>query len=377
MESRPVIFVVGTRPDALKLIPVYKLLLQTGVPTLLCATNQHQELLDQVFRLFDCTPDIQLHVMKANQDLSYLTAAVLQKASEVFLETNPQLVVVQGDTTSSYAAALAAFYLKIPVAHVEAGLRTGDTSMPFPEELNRLFISKISALHFAPTPLNVMNLLREGVKQKNVFCVGNSIVDALFIIQKKIAHGSLLIDQSIKQAVELCKKNRQKIVLLTTHRRESFNGGISEILSAVADCAQKYPDLVFVFPVHPNPHVQQQLNMSNFASLKNILCCPPVSYQDLLFLLSSADWVMTDSGGIQEEAVSLGKRVMILRECTERVEALWEGLGKLTGTHYQTIVQVVDEWYGMTQMPAHKFVYGDGKTAQRIVDVFLKHLAYP
>lgn len=375
MESKPVIFIVGTRPDALKLIPVYKALKQSRVPTLLCATNQHQELLDQVFTLFDCKPDIQLHVMRERQNLDYLTAVVLQKTTAVFTATSPRLVVVQGDTTSSYAAALAAFYLKIPVAHVEAGLRTGDIQSPFPEELSRSCITKISTLHFAPTPRNVLNLLQEGVDRRRIFCVGNSIVDALFTIKEKIDAGHIALDQQIMNIVQTCKQNQQRLILFTTHRRESFNGGVGNILKAVAHCAQKYSDLFFVFPVHPNPYVKHEVAASSLASLKNVFCISSVLYQDLVFLLSSAAWVMTDSGGIQEEAVSLGKRVMILRECTERVETVWEGMGKLTGTNTQAIIDIVDQWHAMTNVPLQRFMYGDGTTAQKIVDVVLEYLS--
>lgn len=374
MESRPVIFIVGTRPDALKLIPVYKVLKQSRVPTLLCATNQHHQLLDQVFALLDCKPDIQLHVMKDQQSLDYLTATVLQKTSEVFIATNPRLVVVQGDTTSSYAAALAAFYLKIPVAHVEAGLRTGDIHAPFPEEINRAHITKISTLHFAPTPLNVLNLLNEGVDKNRIFCVGNTVVDTLFTIKAKIEAGLVCLDQQIVDFVQRCKQNQKRLILFTAHRRESFNGGISNMLKAVALCAQKYPDLSFVFPVHPNPHVKNEVDASSIESLKNVFCCSPVVYQDLVYLLSSAEWVMTDSGGIQEEAVSLGKRVMILREYTERVEAVWEGIGKRVGTDTQAIVDAVGEWYAIPSSSSQKFIYGDGTVAQKIVDVFLEYL---
>lgn len=374
MERKPVIFIVGTRPDALKLIPVYKALKQTRVPTILCATNQHRHLLDQVFNLFDCTPDIELHVMKDNQNLSYLTATILQKTYDFFTATNPSLVVVQGDTTSGYAAALAAFYLKIPVAHVEAGLRTGDIYSPFPEEINRSYVAKISNLHFAPTPLNVLHLLNEGINRDRIFCVGNSIVDALFTIKEKINLGQITLSPHIMDIVQSCKQNNRRLILLTTHRRESFNGGIDNILKAVALSAKKYPDLLFVFPVHPNPHVKSAVDASSIESLKNVLCIPPVSYQDLVFLLSSSEWVMTDSGGIQEEAVSLGKRVMILREYTERIETVWEGMGKLTGTTIETIVNVVDEWHAATDALSQKFIYGDGNAAQKIVDVCLRYL---
>jgi len=367
-----VIVVIGTRPDAIKLIPVYHQLKAAGVHTLLCATNQHRELLDHVCNLFNVIPDITLNVMKENQHLSYVTTAVLQKSTDLFAALKPRCVIVQGDTTSSFAAALAAYYLAIPVVHIEAGLRTGDIYSPFPEEINRSFITKISSLHFAPTPLNVLNLLQEGVPRNRIFCVGNTIVDALMDIKNKIEHGQLPVNSTVKTFVEMCSNMRKKLVVLTTHRRESFQGGIKRILEAVGLCAQKYPDMFVFFPAHPNPHVQYEIAQARLDQYFNIHCSKPLDYHDLVYLLSAAHFIITDSGGIQEEAISLGKRVIILRDYTERVETLWGGMGSLVGTDKQAIIQNIEACYNTPKETPAQFIYGDGKTAQRIVTILLQ-----
>jgi UDP-N-acetylglucosamine 2-epimerase (non-hydrolysing) len=368
-----VILVIGTRPDAIKLIPVYKKLKQAGIPTLLCATNQHRELLDQVCNLFNVQPDVSLNVMIENQNLEHITSTVLHKCTELFSTSKPSVVIVQGDTTSSFAAALAAYYLSIPIAHVEAGLRTWDIHAPFPEEANRTFITTIASLHFAPTPLNLCNLLKEGVKPQRIFCVGNTVVDALFEINQNIEKGSIAISQNIRQYIETCKKNKHRIVLLTTHRRESFNGGLSRTLQAIIQSAQIYKDLSFFFPVHPNPHVQEEVEYSGIKRISNITCSPPLTYQDLCFILAATDFVITDSGGIQEEAVSLGKHVAILRDSTERIEATWDNIGVLVGTNKQKIMNTIESWHTKSSTSQPCFIYGDGTTAQRIVQILIDH----
>ncbi len=365
--EKPVIIVVGTRPDAIKLIPVYQELLRRRVSTLLCATNQHRELLDQVFTLFKITPDIELNIMKENQHLGYLTATVVQKCFDLFLSAKPQLVIVQGDTTSSFGAALAAYYLNIPVAHVEAGLRTGNIRSPFPEEMNRIFITRLSTLHFAPTPLNVLNLLNEGVPANSVFCVGNTVVDALSSIQQLLKDQQIVVDQGIVTLVDIAKKSHKKLILFTTHRRESFETGIAHILNAISECAQRFQDLFICFPVHPNPKVQALVAQSSISTMANVHCCPPLGYGDLIYLLQSCQFVVTDSGGLQEEALSLGKKVLVLREHTERVEALWTGASKLVGTDTNTIIATIQEWLTHPDTTNQQFIYGDGTAAQRIV----------
>lgn len=372
--KKPVVLVVGTRPDAIKLLPLYKILRQSGIVTSICATNQHRELLDQVFDLFNVKPDISLDVMKPNQDLAHITSTVLQRITEYFATVQPALVVVQGDTSSSFAAGLAAFYNKIPVMHVEAGLRTGDIHAPFPEEINRIFLTKISTFHCAPTPLNVLHLLRDGVDQNKIFCVGNTVVDALAFAAQQIQDGLLIIDQQIKDLVALCKKHNKRMVLLTTHRRESFQGGIDNILRAMVHAAEKYKDLFIFFPVHPNPVVRRAVNESGLLNLDNVFCSNALSYQDLVFLLMSVDLAITDSGGIQEEAVSLGKQVIILRDCTERIEVVWEQMGVLVGTEELVIIDAIGKWYQSSQTIVPRFAYGDGGASRRIVKLIAQYL---
>ena len=369
--GKPIIVVVGTRPDALKLILLYQLFKQAGIPTLLCSTQQHKQLLDDVFTLFDVKPDITLDVMRENQTLDYLTAAILQKTSAFFSSVAPRLVIVQGDTTTSFAAALAAFYLKIPVAHVEAGLRTGNLAAPFPEELNRIFISKLSSFHFAPTPTNVLNLLKEGVPGDTVFCVGNTIVDALHHITEQIKQNALPIDPVVKKIVKQSTSEHKRLVLLTMHRRESFDGGIARVLKTIKSFAQEHPDVLFFFPTHPNPNVQQAVADTNLASQGNVICHTPLQYTDLIYVLTATSLVITDSGGIQEEAVSLGKPVLILREETERIEAIWENLGILIGTNEQKLKTALIDWIGKPVRSQQKFLYGTGDTCKKILQILI------
>ncbi|MFH0898429.1 MAG: UDP-N-acetylglucosamine 2-epimerase (non-hydrolyzing) [bacterium] len=365
-----IMIVVGTRPGAIKLIPIYFALKNKGIPTFLCATFQHDELLQQVFDIFGVTPDASLKIMRQGQDLFYLTQAILEKISEVYRTVNPELVMVLGDTVTAYASALAAFYLKKPIAHIEAGLRTGNKHAPFPEEVFRQGISTMADYHFAPTSLNVANLLAEGISRTSIFCTGNSIVDALQWIQEKITSGSVAIDKTIQSKVLSCKKNNQKIVLLTAHRRESFDGGILRICNAVKTFALEHPDVVFIYPAHPNPSVQSAIENSGIKHISNIFVTTPLIYKDLIYLILMSDFVMTDSGGIQEEAISIGKKVLVLREVTERVEGIWEGLGVLVGTDQQKILSEMDLLYNSTTATMQpKNVYGDGNTGNRIATI--------
>lgn len=376
--ERSVVVVVGTRPDAIKLIPVYNALKHAGFTTTLCATYQHRELLDQVFTLFDTWPDTSLNIMQENQQLDYVISSVLEKITAFFIQQKPRLVIIQGDTSSSLSAALAAYYLNIPVVHVEAGLRTGNTRSPFPEEINRVCIAKLSSIHCAPTPINMLTLLNEGVPHKNVFCVGNTIVDALLLIKKRISAGLILIDTSIQEIMLNSSRRRQRVVLFTMHRRESFDGGLERVLGALKRFALKYPDLFFLFPVHPNPQVQSCVKQAGVDQIDNILCCNPLSYRDLIYVLMHSWVVMTDSGGLQEEAVTLGKRVIVLREHTERVEVLWEKMGKLVGTDIELIEKALDDWYDDYVFSEPLFIYGDGSVSIKIVDIIKQYLTdYP
>lgn len=370
---RPIIVVVGTRPEAIKLAPLYQALTREKIPTLLCATFQHSELLAQVFDLFQITPDIRLDVMRENQDLFFLTCTILEKISRVYQEYKPSLVLVQGDTTTTFAAALAAFYLKIPVGHIEAGLRSGNKYSPFPEEINRVFTSTCASFHFAPTALNVANLLREGIPRESIACTGNTAVDALFWIRDRINTKQISICQTLIDQIENCKKNKQQIVLITAHRRESFDGGLERIFSSIKTFAAQHPDVTFFYPFHPNPHVLKAIELSCIRDIPNILLMPPLLYKDLVYLLMACNWVVSDSGGIQEEAISLGKSVIVVREYTERPEGIWEGMLTLAGTDEKSILHEMLNLYAQ-QKGNHQdsLVYGDGKACSRIVAIIKK-----
>jgi len=369
--TSPIVLIIGTRPEGIKMLPVYFALKKAHIPVVICSTNQHSNLLDEVFDLFEVIPDFRLDIMKPAQDLFHITYEGLYKTKAVFLKVNPPLVLVQGDTTSSMSAALAAFYLGIPVGHVEAGLRTGDMHNPFPEEMNRHFIGMIAQYHFAPTPRAMANLVAEGVAQDSIFCTGNTVVDALYLIQRKIAMGAVSIDLELKTKVEQTRKAGKRIVLLTTHRRESFNGGIVSILRGVREFALAHPEVVIFYPFHPNPNVLDAIEQSMIAKTANVFMSNPLSYKELIYLLSNADLVATDSGGIQEEGVSLGKFVLILREKTERPEGIEEGLAALVGTNQTVIVQQLERFLALiaAQSFSPSSVYGTGEAAKNIAAI--------
>ena len=369
LNESPVLLIVGTRPEGIKMAPVYHALKRAGIPTLLCSTMQHTHLLEEVFELFDIVPDISLHIMRHGQDLFYLTQAVLQKTKEVFLSVHPSLVVVQGDTTSSMAAALAAFYLGIPLAHVEAGLRTDDVALPFPEEMNRRVISIVASYHFAPTPAAVANLLVHGVRREQIFCTGNTIVDALHNVKDKIQTKMIAIRDDIKDKVMQAQIDGKEIGLLTVHRRESFNGPIDTILQTVKTWIIDHPETVWFYPFHPNPSVIDAVRNADLSSIENLYLCEPISYKELVYLLDKATYILTDSGGIQEEAVSLGKPVMVLREKTERMEGVLVGLARVVGSDPQAIRDGFD-WITSCRKNIHgeiAQVYGDGHASEKIV----------
>jgi len=328
----PVLLIVGTRPEGIKMMPVYFALKRAGLPVALCSTMQHDELLSEVFDLFDVQPDFSLNVMRPGQDLSYLTQSILQKTKEVYARAKPCMVLVQGDTTSTLAAALSAFYAGIPVGHVEAGLRTDDPFVPFPEEMNRRVVSTVARYHFAPTEQAVGHLLTNGVPEHNIFLTGNTVVDALQLMKEKLLTGELVASSALRACVERCKEQRKKIVLLTAHRREAFDGGIERILTSMKEFLQNNEDVFCFYPYHPNPYVLRAIEHVGLNNLENIYLSEPVGYKDLVYLLLNAHWVLTDSGGIQEEAASLGKRVLVLRDKTERVEAIQAGIAQLVGT---------------------------------------------
>ncbi len=368
-QESPVLLIIGTRPEGIKMAPVYFALKRAGIPVKICSTMQHDHLLQEVLDVFGIVPDVTLNIMRPKQDLFYLTQSVLQKTKETFIAIQPSLVLVQGDTTSSMAAGLAAFYLGIPLGHVEAGLRTDDINSPFPEEMNRRLLSMISRYHFAPTSAAVQNLLAHGVHHHQIFYTGNTVVDALHIVRDKIACNELEIREDIQNFVKKAKQSSKKIGLLTVHRRESFNGALVTILSHIKTWAQQHPDVIWFYPYHPNPYVIEAIKKVGLTQLENLHLCEPVSYKDLVYLLTNASMVLTDSGGIQEEAVSLGIPVLVLREKTERMEGILSGGARLVGSDLQAFNEGM-MWalqYTLMMNDGSKHVYGDGHAAEKIV----------
>ncbi len=373
--QRPILLVVGTRAEAIKLVPLYIAFKKENINTLLCATFQHSDLLQQVFDIFKVSPDFNLDVMIEGQDLFYLQRTIMERVREVYQKVNPILVLVHGDTTTTMAAALAAFYMNIPTGHVEAGLRTGNMRSPFPEELNRKLVSQIADFHFAPTAFSTANLLSEGVDRNKVFCTGNTVVDALFWMKDLILFGQIKIDKIIEDIVNKTKSENKKIILLTAHRRESFGPGLLRIFSSIKKFAQLHEDVLFIYPKHPNPNVLGAIKESGISDVKNIFMTDSLLYKDLIYILLNADFIATDSGGIQEEAVSLGKHVIVLRDVTERWEGVWDGSEDLVGTNEKLILSSLEKCYhlkkGTEKMSS---IYGDGNSCNRIVSIIRKKL---
>lgn len=372
---QPVLIVVGTRPEGIKMMPVYLALQKEGIPVVLCSTSQHDQLLTEVFEVFQVKPDYELKIMKPGQDLFHITTTVLERIKEVYAQVNPAVVLVQGDTTTVMAASLAAFYSHIPIGHIEAGLRTGDRYAPYPEEANREIIGLLASYHFAPTANSMANLLAEGKSRTSVFCTGNTVVDALSYIEQKIMQGALLPRLDLERAVAGCAISGQKKILLTAHRRESFDGGITRILKTVKKVAKERPDLFFFYPYHPNPAVKTAMQEADFHATDNIFLTEPLTYKDLVYLLLSVDMVATDSGGIQEEAVSLGKPVAVLRDKSERMEGVWDGLATLVGTDEEKLYNMLMMCHKSTKHMAKKFIYGDGYAAQKIVHILQQQIS--
>ncbi len=363
------LFVLGTRPEAIKLAPVIReMSARPEFECKICATGQHRDILAQFLELFELRPDWNLDVMRPDQDLQYLTGAVLSGMSGILKNWRPDRVIVQGDTTSAFAGALAAFYQQIPVAHVEAGLRTGNIYSPWPEEANRLLVGRLADLHFAPTLRASEALLREGVPKENIVVTGNTGIDALLWVA-----GRLDTSPKMRALAEVIRSRRspgvngQRLILLTGHRRESFDGGLARIASAIGRIAMR-PDVTIVFPVHPNPNVRQAF--APLIGLKNIHLIEPVDYPELVYLLKRCHFVVTDSGGIQEEAPSFGKPVLVTRETTERPEAMELGLAKLVGTDeqllYEAMCALLDDPAVYQKMGRAANPYGDGHASVRI-----------
>lgn len=369
--SKRILFILGTRPEGIKLAPLYLKMKEDGeFDVRFCSTGQHREMLNQALDFFSITPDYKLDIMRENQTLSGVTQAILGGLDPVFDDYNPDLVIVQGDTTTVLAGALAAFYRGIKVAHVEAGLRTWDIHTPFPEEANRVLVSKITDFHFAPTEESRQNLLRDRVEDADILVSGNTVTDAIILARDIVEAKSDIIKQKFSD-VDFTKK----VILLTAHRRENLGERLGDICSAVSEIANR-DDVEFVFPVHLNPKVREVV-YSQLSDRANIHLMDPLEYPELVWLLDKSYMVMTDSGGIQEEAPTLGKPVLVMRESTERPEGVDAGTAKLVGANKEVILQaargLLDNTNGLYDQMAHAVnPYGDGDCSLRIIES-LKH----
>jgi len=363
--SQKIMIVFGTRPEAIKMAPVIFELKKNGFWVKVIISSQHQHLLDDVLKVFAIRPDYDLKVMVENQTLFHITETVLKRIEPILLKEKPDLLMVHGDTTTTLAAALAAFYRHIPVAHVEAGLRTGDRDNPYPEEMNRLLTDDLTDIYFAPTETARQNLLKENKDPKKIVVVGNTVIDALLSVARK----DIVVSQPLRKVFSKIWA-RQKIVLLTAHRRENFGKPLEEIFQAVKKIAAEFSEIEIIYPVHPNPNVHQPASKI-LAGSKNIHLITPLNYLDIVAILKKCYLVITDSGGLQEEAPSLGKPVLVLRRKTERPEAVLAGTVKLLGNQYTAVYSGIkklltdDKMYQKMSKAVNP--YGDGKAAERIV----------
>lgn len=376
--------VFGTRPEAIKVAPLIKEFQKypNDFDVIICVTGQHREMLDQVLHIFDIKPDYDLNIMKQGQDLYEITSKVLLGMRDVFLKERPDIVFVHGDTTTSTVAALAAFYQQIPVAHIEAGLRTYHIYSPWPEEMNRQITSRIATYNFAPTPLSRKNLLKENVDDSKITVTGNTVIDALYWVVKRIK-GNKDLDKELENILKNAGyevnrlANGKKLVLITGHRRENFGKGFINICNAIKDLNEKYPDVDFVYPMHLNPNVRKPIHKvfgKDPTNLGNMFFIEPLEYLSFVYLMEKSTLVLTDSGGVQEEAPGLGKPVLVMRDTTERPEAVAAGTVKLVGTDYNKIVSEVslllDDKKAYEKMSKAVNPYGDGKACERIVRKF-------
>ena len=371
---KKVLTVFGTRPEAIKMAPlVHKLAAEMRIESKVCVTAQHREMLDQVLQLFDIKPDYDLNIMKPGQDLFDVTENILSGLKKVLDEFKPDIVLVHGDTTTTFSASLAAFYKQIDIGHIEAGLRTGNLYSPWPEEANRKLTGVLTRFHFAPTSLSKLNLLKEHVPQNRIFVTGNTVIDALLWVKQKL-DSDVELQQSLAAKFPFLDANK-KMVLVTGHRRESFGGGFERICEALANIAKARPDVQIVYPMHMNPNVREPVNrlLSHF---DNVYLIEPQDYLPFVYLMDRCYLIITDSGGVQEEAPSLGKPVLVMRDTTERPEAIEAGTVKLVGTHVQRItietlllLSETDRYQAMAK--AHN-PYGDGLACSRIVEELLK-----
>jgi len=386
LYMKKVMLVFGTRPEAIKMAPLVKEFQKDhkNFQTLVCVTGQHREMLDQVLQIFDIHPDFDLNIMKQGQDLYDVTSRVLLGMRDILRQERPDIVFVHGDTTTSTASALAAFYQQIPVAHIEAGLRTYNIYSPWPEEMNRQLTGRIATYHFSPTQLSRSNLLSEGIKDEKIIVTGNTVIDALYWVVNKI-HNDQQLSEALRQELQQAGydtrrlNNGRRLVLITGHRRENFGEGFIHMCTAIKDLTQKYPNVDFVYPMHLNPNVRRPIHEvfgDNLDNLGNMFFIEPLEYLSFVYLMEKSFIVLTDSGGIQEEAPGLGKPVLVMRDTTERPEAVEAGTVKLVGTDYTAIVNNVSELLESSKayqrMSQAINPYGDGKACARIVNTFIR-----
>ena len=376
---KKILLVFGTRPEAIKMAPLVKKLQEypEQFQTIVCVTGQHREMLDQVLRLFDITPEYDLNIMKPNQDLYDITSRILLGMRDVLKEVQPNMVLVHGDTTTSTAAALAAFYQQIPVGHVEAGLRTGNIYSPWPEEMNRLITGRITTHHFAPTPLAEQNLLKEGVKPEQIVVTGNTVIDALQMVVKRLAEDKALANE-VATKIDLMGyevqrlDGKRRMVLITGHRRENFGEGFLNICHAIKSLSVKYPNVDFVYPMHLNPNVRRPVLDILGDKAENVFLIEPLDYLPFVYMMQHSTLILTDSGGVQEEAPGLGKPVLVMRDTTERPEAVEAGTVLLVGTNREKIEQgvsmLLDDAECYRRMSEAVNPYGDGNACERIVN---------
>lgn len=382
---KKIMFVFGTRPEAIKMCPLVKEFQKytENFETIVCVTGQHREMLDQVLKIFEVTPDYDLNIMKQGQDLTDVTIRILSGLRDVFKEIKPEIVLVHGDTTTSMAAALAAYYAQIPVGHVEAGLRTHNIYSPWPEEMNRQITGRIATYNFCPTPLSEANLKKENV-HGNIYVTGNTVIDALHMIVNKLENNIDLVSEQeqilLNAGYDINRlKSGRKLVLITGHRRENFGDGFIQMCTAIHDLKNKFSEVDFVYPMHLNPNVRKPIHEvfgEDLSNLGNMFFIEPLQYLEFVYLMSKSNIVLTDSGGIQEEAPGLGKPVLVMRDTTERPEALESGTVHLVGTDYQ---KIMDEVSILLENPKEyekmsKAVnpYGDGLACGRIVEILKK-----
>ena len=378
---KTVMLIFGTRPEAIKMCPLVKEFQKhtDEFKTIVCVTGQHREMLDQVLTIFDVKPDFDLNIMKQDQDLTDVTARVLTGLRDVFKECKPDVVLVHGDTTTSTAGALAAFYAQIPVGHVEAGLRTHNIYSPWPEEMNRQITGRIATYNFSPTPLSEKNLMEEKV-HGNIYVTGNTVIDALHMVVDKLKNDTALAKEQeeilAKAGYDVNRLNDcKKLVLITGHRRENFGDGFIRMVTAMKDLSEKYPDVDFVYPMHLNPNVRKPIHevFGEDLTRPNFFFIEPLQYLEFVYLMEKSTIVLTDSGGIQEEAPGLGKPVLVMRDTTERPEALASGTVHLVGTDYDKIMNEVstllDDATAYEKMSKAVNPYGDGLACRRITEV--------